>query len=63
MQRQLSTSFHGGSEEDRQLAILLPRHPLGYRIVHPGRGNICDEKLTPLTLCTVFDFTHSVLNI
>lgn len=40
MQRQLSTSFHGGSEEDRQLAILLPRHPLGYRIIHPGRGNM-----------------------
>ncbi|KAI9560174.1 hypothetical protein GHT06_014185 [Daphnia sinensis] len=38
MERQLSTSFHGGSEEDRQLVILLPRHPLGHRMIHPGRA-------------------------
>ncbi|XP_046463681.1 6-phosphofructo-2-kinase/fructose-2,6-bisphosphatase-like isoform X2 [Daphnia pulex] len=47
MQRQLSTSFHGGSEEDRQLAILLPRHPLGYRIIHPGRGERANYVNTP----------------
>lgn len=41
MQRQLSNA--GGTEEDRQMVIMLPRHPLGYRIgyrmVHPGSGN------------------------
>lgn len=45
MQRQFSNA--GRSEEDRQLAILLPRHPLGYRIFHPGRGNVQKHDAKP----------------
>ena len=38
------------TEEDRQLVQLLPRHPLGRRIVRvvPGRGKIAEQTIAIL---------------
>ena len=37
----VSASSSSSTEEDRQVAKLLPRHPLGRRLIRllPGRGN------------------------
>ena len=53
------------TEEDRQLVQLLPRHPLGRRIVRvvPGRGKIGEQSVTILPFFFYLIKTEGLIRI